>query len=527
MDVLAAAWEDDVVAWYENDCATAVPTMSPRPTSTPTSTPTSAPTSAPTHVLCEPGTYSPDRSGAKCESCVAGKFSNGTGAYSCAVCPVNTFSEGGAAVCTDCESGRKSGLGSDSCGYCLEGQYQTLDADGAKVCVDCDAGWYSSLGLTCLPCGPGLHTTDGVACVSCESGRYSNGTANDGCADCPAGASAASGASRCAACAAATCDAGTCGQGTYSYAAASASCLACPYPLVATTSAAAYCDGCVAGTYWSDDAHSAFLESKSHEDGAQCATCCRACPDGSACDELGHTAETIVVEAGYWRGSVASVEVEACVRRGNCPGGAALGGDDLCDDHSEGIRCNECEAGFYLGPGGACAACGSSRLKLAALGVGLAAAAAVAYVARPYAARVPWKKKDWWLTTLLTLWYTAQSNVVFFQGRRGRGRGRRRGSHAVGHPWLAAVVRARRGARASHQRGLNWRKRERIARDGGPSSVSTVSSCRFGWGPVSSSLESRRLSRLLCSHVVPFACQYPAPTRAEVLVYIHLGGARI
>ncbi|KAK7249666.1 hypothetical protein SO694_00004266 [Aureococcus anophagefferens] len=204
--------------------------------------------------------------------------------------------------------------------------------------------------------------------------------------------------------------------GTYSYAAASASCLACPYPLVATTSAAAYCGG-AAGTRWSDDWHAAFLESNSHEDGAQCAACCRACPDGSACDELGHTAEAIAVEAGYWRGSVASVRGRGVRPPRQLPGGAALGGDDLCDDHSEGIRCNECEAGFYLaGPAARAAACGSSRVKLAALGVGLAAAAAAAYVARPYAARVvPWKKKDWWLTTLLTLWYTAQSNVVFFR----------------------------------------------------------------------------------------------------------------
>ena len=139
----------------------------------------------------------------------------------------------------------------------------------------------------------------------CESGHFTNASANTECHSCPPGTHAESGASRCTACAAASCEAGTCDQGTYSYRSASAACLTCPFPLVTTHAAATHCDGCVAGYFWSDDAHAAFLETHSHGDGAQCSTCCQACTDGMACEKGGHTTETIVVEEGYWRGSCA------------------------------------------------------------------------------------------------------------------------------------------------------------------------------------------------------------------------------
>ena len=57
------------------------------------------------------------------------------------------------------------------------------------------------------------------------------------------------------------------------------------------------------------------------------------------CSTSGLTVESIVVDEGYWRGSVKSVEVEDCVRRANCPGsrsGDRVGGDDLCGGHSKG-----------------------------------------------------------------------------------------------------------------------------------------------------------------------------------------------
>jgi hypothetical protein len=315
---------------------------------------------------------------------------------------VNTYAEGGATACVDCPSGRQSGLGSSECGYCMQGQYQTLDDAGEKICLDCSNGTASSVGLTCVDCGPGYYTADSVDCVVCEPGGYSSSDRNVACAPCPAGRYSGSGQSECSACAPgsyqpargrtscvladpgyyvsdmaaiaeAACPPGnssgsgalgcdSCEVGTYSYKAASASCLLCAFPLATTATTASFCDGCVAGYYWSDDAHSAFLESDSHEDGTQCADCCKACVDGMECDSPGLTVETIVVAEGYWRGSTRSVAVEGCVRRANCPGSgsASLGGDALCGGRSEGVRCNECRGGSYLGADGECFSCGSS-----------------------------------------------------------------------------------------------------------------------------------------------------------------------
>lgn len=202
-----------------------------------------------------------------------------------------------------------------------------------------------------------------------------------------------------------------CDIGTYSYMEDSSSCLLCASPLTTTAANTAYCDGCVAGYYWSEDQHTTFLQSNSHEDGFQCTDCCKQCDKGMACDEPGLTVETLVIKEGYWRGSLQSVKVEPCERRHNCPGSKSesLGGDDLCDDHSKGMICNACEGGYYLGETGECLTC-SSRIKtLVAVVAGFVAVVVIATLLRPCVSRVPWRKKNWWLTTFFTLWYTARA----------------------------------------------------------------------------------------------------------------------
>ena len=202
-----------------------------------------------------------------------------------------------------------------------------------------------------------------------------------------------------------------CGIGTYSYTEDSSSCLLCASPLTTTAANTSYCDGCVAGYYWSEDAHTTFLQSNSHEDGFQCTDCCKQCDKGMACDQPGLTVETLVIKEGYWRGSIQSVEIEDCVRNDNCPGSGSesLGGDDLCDDHSKGMLCNACEGGYYLGETGECLTC-SSRIKtLVAVIAGFVAVVVIVTLLRPCVSRVPWRKKNWWLTTFFTLWYTARA----------------------------------------------------------------------------------------------------------------------
>lgn len=71
-------------------------------------------------------------------------------------CPINTYSdEEGLVACKDCEAGKVSAVGQESCG-------------------SCPAGTYSNLNGTCINCDPGKFSyQDAAACSSCNPGRFS------------------------------------------------------------------------------------------------------------------------------------------------------------------------------------------------------------------------------------------------------------------------------------------------------------------------------------------------------------------
>ncbi len=91
----------------------------------------------------------------------------------------------------------------------------------------------STIILNCEACKAGQYNTDGFVCLDCPAGKYASGTANTGCALCPAGTYSGAGAASCLSCSAGTYASGTgnatcsnCQAGTYSTI-GSASCSAC------------------------------------------------------------------------------------------------------------------------------------------------------------------------------------------------------------------------------------------------------------------------------------------------------------
>ena len=157
---------------------------------------------------CESGTFAYEDGSSSCESCAAGKVTESSGLSSCSSCASGT------------ETDQQSGIGGKSCFACAAGRYEN-----AHVCQDCPSGWNQPSITTsaCLACPTGRFAaspkttsavcsacttskynaqTKQIACVACEVGRYTEQEAQSACSLCPAGYKSVGGAtaSLCAIC---------------------------------------------------------------------------------------------------------------------------------------------------------------------------------------------------------------------------------------------------------------------------------------------------------------------------------------
>ena len=79
------------------------------------------------------------------------------------MCPINTYQPFIASTnCTNCTTGRFSGLGSTDCTWCGKSEYEDLDEDNNKICKPCNEGTYSPVGLFCMDCAAGYATENRV-----------------------------------------------------------------------------------------------------------------------------------------------------------------------------------------------------------------------------------------------------------------------------------------------------------------------------------------------------------------------------
>jgi len=166
---------------------------------------------------CSPGFASNENESFICNKCKSGKFTNGEHTIYCIDCPqgyysnlegtsnCNACNKGTYSIklgsntkenCLDCEAGKISKIGDNSCDFCKIGKW----AKKRTNCIDCKRGKYSfSTGLTsnseCLLCSIGKYSIElGLTlendCTICENGKIGiieGAQSNTSCVLCEAG----------------------------------------------------------------------------------------------------------------------------------------------------------------------------------------------------------------------------------------------------------------------------------------------------------------------------------------------------
>lgn len=228
--------------------------------------------------LCPPGqTFSYPR----CENCRAGQYKAQPGQQPCLPCPMNGFSREGSdecivcphdlapmanGTCTSCAPGMYYDEEEAMCRFCRPGEFQPMP-NSRKDCYHCASNAYSAEGSasctvcppgkalmgdgSCQPCKPGYSYSDErMECVKCPPGKYSHGTVDFFCEECPKRTFSLFGSTTCQVCAEGFAllrdgKCGNCAPGTYfnkryatcspcydetitEEANVSASCIACP-----------------------------------------------------------------------------------------------------------------------------------------------------------------------------------------------------------------------------------------------------------------------------------------------------------
>jgi len=176
-------------------------------------------------VLCAVGKYKVANGTAVCTDCLAGTFSNVSGATNlgvCATCLAGTYAAAGSSACTTCPARSSSLDGSVSiancicdagstgpnggpCVLCAVGKYKV--ANGTAVCTDCSLGTYSwtlgantsetclscpdassspvgSSAITTCTCNAGASGPNGGPCVMCVTGKYKAVIGTSVCLNC-------------------------------------------------------------------------------------------------------------------------------------------------------------------------------------------------------------------------------------------------------------------------------------------------------------------------------------------------------
>ncbi len=265
------------------------------------------------HNVCPAGTYS-NAGASSCTNCPAGKYQDGTGASSCknctdgkwsaagrttqcvdnctagyyckngnrVACPAGTYSNAGAASCTDCPSHYYC-VGGTGATACPAGtQYTGTKAKALSNCTACPANSYSTGGIACTTCTACIScvATTG-ACSGCATGKYLSAGK---CNNCPTHCTACSSASKCSACASGysgtTCASPNC----------SANCKSCTSPNTCANCDAGYikvnnkCEPCPAGTYSTGNATSCSnCDPGKWSKAARTSACTDKCPAGNYC----------------------------------------------------------------------------------------------------------------------------------------------------------------------------------------------------------------------------------------------------
>lgn len=326
---------------------------------------------------CEVGKYQTDSGATECVPCPPGYAINVTGRTQCLPCAANTIAVGEEnRVCTECPLGAFQSLVAQTiCNACPEG-YEGQRTD--PRCVPCPVNWIkplagpgkcerclfssytSSLGATeCLPCENSTSDAAAAACALCLPGSFGDPTTS-GCKRCEKGkykAFVTTGSSECT----------LCEPGRYTDGEAQSQCLACKSGRASSDwGRNVSCDICPIGTDTQGETNATECTPcqpgrASALDGSarSCVQCesgkfsltgkeCRPCPTGGDCTRSGTSLLTNGAQAGFLRlKTCPKGEVTPCFA--SCPLEAACPGTftDSCPLGYSGALCAVCEPGFY------------------------------------------------------------------------------------------------------------------------------------------------------------------------------------
>ena len=157
-------------------------------------------------AACPMGRYQDEVGTETCKRCSVGQYRDDIGFSSCLTCPGGWFHTDNRYECAQCEPGRYSGLGSQTCtlcpsGFfsntvgtatcksCLVGMYQT--SVGSRACFDCEAGRFNDQEqqVSCIACPSGYFAADigRHECTKCPNVMYQDNIGQTQCILCPQG----------------------------------------------------------------------------------------------------------------------------------------------------------------------------------------------------------------------------------------------------------------------------------------------------------------------------------------------------
>ena len=213
-----------------------------------------------------------------------------------------------------CSAGMEANLNSTTgeCSLCPAGKYST---DDELTCTACSPGSVAALqGLaTCEFCGAGEYAQESVTCAKCPVGKASTEDELT-CTTCPPGSvAAAQGMVTCT-----FCEMGK-------YAEGGVTCAKCQSPETSRDGAVT-CDLCVFDFYFDTGS----------------GACAKCHPKGVTCPEM---SRELIVDPGYWRTDLMSVDILQCPIKSSCIGGNET---ELCATGYEGVKCTVCSDGYWF-----------------------------------------------------------------------------------------------------------------------------------------------------------------------------------
>lgn len=305
---------------------------------------------------CPAGQYSPNDGDTTCSNCIAGYYQDAAGSAGCKQCPEGHYQEKDSSTsCNTCPAGQSSDAESTSAAACFACAAGSFSASAGSPCDLCPVLTYNDEAgaAACKDCPANTDETGATICeaapVDCDEGEVEvEGT----CQACPAGSSAAKGATECTECAA----------GSYAASSGAGSCELCPVWTYGPTEGLVSCLDCE--TADEEGATECKVECPAGEvvaeDGVSCVPCaagtyeqagsCLPCDAGTFNDQTGATTCS-ACSPGFYSA------VEGASSCSICPAATYQdkSGSAYCEDCLPGtygtaagqVECVECAIGFY------------------------------------------------------------------------------------------------------------------------------------------------------------------------------------